>query len=132
MAVIATDTLRYSNVVKHEYEPSIPFCRDLVTVNETSGKTYVVGTVLGKVTATGKYKICVQTASDGSQIAAAIVGEDKTIAANTDTKVMALVRGPATVAKQALTLDASHDLQAEKDAIYAALEAKNILVVEQI
>ena len=40
-------------------------------------KSYVVGTVLGKVTATGKYKISVQTANDGSQNPIAIVVGDK-------------------------------------------------------
>ena len=39
-----------------------------------------------------------------------------------------MVRGPAVVSKGALDLDASHDLDAEKTAIYDALEAKNILV----
>lgn len=128
MATIAQDTLRYSNLVKQEQWPEYGYCRDAVTVNEASAKTYAVGTVLGKVTATGKYKICVQTAVDGSQTAAAIVLEDKAVAATTDTKVLVMVRGQAIVSKDALVLDATHDLVAEKQAIYDALEAKGILV----
>jgi len=128
MTVLATDTPRYSNLVKTELWPEKGFCRLSVTCLEGSAKTYKVGTVLGKITASGKYKICVQTAVDGSQTAAAIVLEDKSVSASTDTKVLVMVRGPAMVSKSALDLDASHDLDAEKTAIYDALEAKNILV----
>lgn len=132
MPTIATDTLRKSNVIKQELWPEIGYNYDAVTVNEATAKTYAVGTVLGKVTATGKYKICVQTAADGSQTAAAVVVGDQSIAATTDTKVLALVRGPAVVSKDALVLDASHDLQAEKDAIYASLTALGIIVAPTV
>lgn len=132
MATIATDVLRKSNLVKQETFPEQGYNYDAVTVNEAAIKTYAVGTVLGKVTANGKYNICVQTAVDGSQTAAAVVVADYSIAATTDTKVLAMVRGPAIVSKDALVLDASHDLQAEKDAIYASLTALGILVAPTV
>ena len=132
MATIATDVLRKSNLVKQETFPEQGYNYDAVTVNEAAIKTYAVCTVLGKVTANGKYKICVQTAVDGSQTAAAVVVADYSIAATTDTKVLAMVRGPAIVSKDALVLDASHDLQAEKDAIYASLTALGILVAPTV
>jgi len=132
MPTISQDTLRKSNLVKQELFPEQGFNYDVVTVNEAAIKTYAVGTVLGKVTASGKYKICVQTAGDGSQTAAAVVVGDQTIPATTDTKVLAMVRGPAIVSKDALVLDASHDLQAEKDAIYASLTALGILVAPTV
>lgn len=132
MPTISQDTLRKSNLVKQETFPEQGFNYDVVTVNEAAIKTYAVGTVLGKVTASGKYKICVQTAVDGSQTAAALVVGDQTIPATTDTKVLAMVRGPAIVSKDALVLDASHDLQAEKDAIYASLTALGILVAPTV
>lgn len=132
MPLIATDTLRYSNTVKYELEPALGFCRDVVTANEAGAKTYAVGTVLGKVTAGGKYKITEATAVDGSQNAAAIVLEDKSVPATTDTKVLVLVRGPAIVSKSALTYGATIDTQPEKDAVYAALAALNILVNDTI
>lgn len=132
MPTISTDLFRKSNLVKQELFPEQGFNYDAVTVNEAAIKTYAVGTVLGKVTATGKYKICVQTAVDGSQTAAAVVVADYSIAATTDTKVLAMVRGPAIVSKDALVLDASHDLQAEKDAIYASLTALGILVAPTV
>ena len=132
MPTISTDLFRKSNLVKQELFPEQGFNYDVVTVNEAAIKTYAVGTVLGKVTASGKYKICVQTAVDGSQTAAAVVVADYSIAATTDTKVLAMVRGPAIVSKDALVLDASHDLQAEKDAIYASLLALGIIVAPTV
>ena len=131
MTVLYTDTLRLSNLVKKEQWTDVGYCREVVTVNEAAIKTYAVGTVLGKVTANGKYMICVQTAVDGSQTAAAIVLQDKTIAATTDTKLVVMTRGPASISAGALVLDASHNLDAEKAAIYAAFEAKGIQVLDK-
>jgi len=92
----------------------------------------LLGQVLGKVTADGKYKIAVQTAVDGSAVADAIVIQDTSVAAATDTKVLVLVKGPAIVSKAALVLDATYDLAAEKAAVYAALEAKGIQVNDAV
>lgn len=98
-------------------------------MNEAAIKTYAVGTVLGKVTATGKYKIAVETAVDGSKVAAALVIADHSIAAATDTKIVVLVKGPAEVSQGALVLDATYNDQAKKDAVYASLEAVGINVL---
>ena len=132
MPVIGTENARLSNVVKKELWPDLAYNRLVVTVNEAAAKSYVPGTVLGKVTADGKYKIAVQTAVDGSQTADAIVMQEVAVAANTDTKVLVMVKGPAIVSKAGLVLDATFDLQAEKDAVYAALEAKGIQVNDAV
>lgn len=132
MTVLATDTKRLSNVLKHEYAPEYAYCREVVVVNEAAAKTYAVGTVLGKVTATGKYKIAVETASDGSKAAAAIVIADAAIAANTDTKLVVLVKGPAGVNKGGLVLDATYDDDTKKGVVYMALEAKGIQLLDQV
>lgn len=58
--VIGPENQRYS-VVKYELEPALAITREAVTVNEAAAKTYQIGTVLGLVTATGKYKISVQS-----------------------------------------------------------------------
>lgn len=84
------------------------------------------------VTGDVKYKIAVETATDGSKVAAAVVIDDYSVAATTDTKVLALVKGPAEVSKGALVLDATYNLDAEKDAIYASLEALNINVLTTV
>lgn len=122
----ATEAKRLSNVVKQELWPESGYTRAVVTVNEAAIASYVPGTVLGKVTADGKYKIAVQTAVDGSAVADAIVIGEHTIAATTDTKVLVLIQGPAIVSKGGLVLDATYNLDAEKAAVYAALEAKGI------
>lgn len=125
MALIATEAKRLSNVLKEELWPETGYCRAVVTVNDAA-QTLVPGTVLGKVTATGKYKVSVQTATDGSEVADAIVMGEVDLAATTDTKVLVLAKGPAIVSKGGLVLDATFNLDAEKNAVYAALEAKGI------
>jgi molybdopterin biosynthesis enzyme len=125
MTLIATEAKRLSNVVKQELFPEAGYCRLAVTYNGTAA-SLVPGTVLGKVTADGKFKIAIQTAADGSQVADAIVMVEKTVLLNTDITVLCLVKGPAIVSKAGLILDASYDLDAEKAAVFAALEAKGI------
>jgi hypothetical protein len=131
MPLIATDTLRFSNTVKHEYSPSVAFCREQVTANEASAKTYAIGAVLGKVTATGKYKLVDPAAVDGSQTAVAVVIEDKTVPVTTDTKVLALVRGPVIVSKAALSF-AVTPTAPQLLVIYASLAAINILANDAV
>lgn len=128
----ATENFRLSNVLKQELWPEHAYCRLAVVANEAAAKSYVPGTVLGKVTATGKYKICVQNAADGSQTPAAIVMQDYAVGAATDTTVLVLVKGPAIVSKTGLVLDASFDLLAEQQAAYASLEALGIAVVDAV
>ena len=125
MALISTELQKLSNVVKHEYGIDYAYCRELVTVNDTAG-TLTLGTVLGQVTVGGKYKRAVETAADGSKVAAAIVVDAKTIAGTTDTQVLVLRRGPCGVSKAGLVLDATYDNDAKKLAVYDALEARGI------
>lgn len=121
----ATEAKRLSNVVKQELWPETGYTRAVVTVNDAAA-TLVPGTVLGKVTATGKYKVAVQTADDGSGVADAIVMQEIAVPATTDTKVLVLIKGPAIVSKAGLVLDASYNTAGELAAVYAALEAKGI------
>jgi hypothetical protein len=134
MSVFATDMVRLSNVLKHEYEPSLSFCRDVVTMNDAAA-TLPVGTVLGKVTATGKYKVSLSAAVDGSQNPVAILvgdsqgnAKDVTLAATTDTAVQVLARGPVIVAGAALTLGTGITLAAAT----AALKPLGMLVETQL
>lgn len=138
MAIIATEGQysRFSSLVKwldswekHELH------KDVVTVNEAGAVTYTLGTVLGKITASGKYIVSKQAAADGSQVPAAIyIGDafgacnDTAVPATTDTKVLTLIRGKAVVAKEALKLDASFGTAPQKQAAYDALKAIGILV----
>jgi len=128
---IGTENFRFSNLVKKELWADLAYCREVVTFNGSAGDL-VIGTVLGQVTATGKYKVAVETAVDGSEDAAAILLEDITVAATTDTQVLVLVRGPAIVGKAALVLGASFDNATKKNLAYSQLEAKGILVSPQV
>lgn len=130
MTVIATDAARLSNLVKHELWPETGYCRKMLTVNEAAAKTYVVGTVLGFDGT--DYKISVETAVDGSEVPAAVVMADYSVAATTNTQVLCLVKGPAEVSQDALALDASFDDDTKKAAAYAALEALGINVLPTV
>jgi len=134
MTVLATSSNRFSTVVKYELAPEVRYCRDVVVVNDAA-QTYKVGTVLGKVTATGKYKLQDASSADGSETAAAVViadaqgnSYDMAIPATTDTNVLALTRGPAVVSKDALVMGAGTDTTNEKNAVYASLKALGIIV----
>ena len=131
MSVIAQSTHTLSNLVKHEYGADYSYCKELVTVNDAAG-TLAIGTVLGTVTADGKLKRAVQTAVDGSAVASAIVAVDTVIAATTDKQVLVYVRGPLGVSKAALILDATYDTDAEKNVVYAALNAKGVQTLDTI
>lgn len=130
MAVIATDSTRFSAVVKYEHEPQLAFCRESVVLNDTA-QTLKVGTVLGKVTATGKWRVALSASADGSQTPAGILiadaqglSGDIVLANATDTKALILARGPAIVADAALVLGTGITAGAAK----TALAALNILV----
>lgn len=138
MAIIANDVQRYSNVVKHEFMPENGYCKKMVVVNGAAA-TIQIGTVLGLVTATGKYKVCEASATDGSQVAAAVVvGNSRghalptVMAATTDTNFLVLHRGPAGVSAGALTLGASVTAGALTQAAYAQLAAIGIDVLTTI
>lgn len=128
--IIATETQRLSNVLKAELFPELAYCREVVTVNEAAAAEYVPGTVVGKVTTGGKYKVAVETATDGSKVFAGVVLEAKSIAATTDTKVLILKRGPASVSKGALVIDATYDNATKLGVVYTAMEAAGIQLLE--
>jgi len=137
MTIIAQDSQRYSNVVKYEVEPSLAITREVVVVNDAA-KTLKLGMLLGKVTATGKYKESVQSASDGSQNPVAVVigkselAADVILPATTDTKVLALVRGDAIVSKAGLKPHSSFDDATKLAAAYASLATVQILANDSI
>lgn len=133
MAVIATDTQRLSNLIKKTDAELLELFTKVVTVNEASQQTYDIGTVLGKVTATGKYIISKTGAVDGSQVPAAVVIGDSfgtyhqfTVPATTDTKVLVLKRGKMIISKSALQLDAGWT--GSEQTVYDALEALGLIV----
>lgn len=88
------------------------------------------GTVLGKITASGKYKPVTVAANDGSQNAAGIL-LNRVDATSADAPAVIIAR-EAIVVHQGLRYGADVDTSAERAAIHAALRALNppILVRE--
>lgn len=131
MAVIATDSTRFSAVVKYELEPQLGLCREAVVLNDPAGGTYKVGAVLGKVTATGKYRLAADANGDGSETPVAVLiadglglSGDIELEAATDANALVLARGPVIVADAALQLGTG----VTADEAKAALKAVGILV----
>jgi len=92
------------DVLKYELNPN--FTRETVTL--LAGTNYLVGAVLGRITASGKYKLSTSGGSDGAQTAVALLlyAVDATGA---DAIGVVVARGPAIVSKSALVFDASVD-----------------------
>ena len=132
MPIAAVEGKKYSDVFKQELWIDTAYCREVGTANESAATSYVVGDVLGKVTATGKLKRCVQTASDGSQNAYAVVINPTSVSASTDTKTLVAFRGPIAVLKSGLTLDSTFDTDVKKQEVYDALTAKGYQVLESL
>lgn len=126
MSVFATSSTRFSGLVKYEFDPATSFCRESIVINDTA-QTLKVGAVLGKVTATGKYKLATSGAVDGSQTPAAILiadglgdSDDIVLAGATDTKALVLVRGPVILSDAALQLGSGITTAAVKTALASA------------
>lgn len=125
MPVFSTDSTRFSDVVKYEFQPELGYCRESVIIND-SAQTIKVGTVMGKITATGKYAVCRSASSDGSQTPAGVyvidglgMSGDLVLPATTDTKAILLVRGQVILADNGLTFGTGNTLSATKTAFLA-------------
>jgi hypothetical protein len=139
MTVIATGADSFGNIFKHEYEPSLGFTREYVTVNLAAGATLAAGTVLAKVAATGKYLVQDASLASGAGLdnCVVLIGTDEnnlgaTFATTTDKKVLVLARGPAIVADEKLVYGAGTDTAAEKLAVKADLAKVGIVVSTQL
>lgn len=130
--IIATELQKLSNTVKQEYNADLAYCRTVATAYEAAAKTYKIGDVVGLITASGKVKLAVETAVDGSKVFYGVVLEDKVVPATTDTKLVVAVRGPMTVNKAGVYLDSTYDDATKKGVIYTAMEAKGIQLLEAV
>lgn len=115
------DLILLSDVVKYEAEPS--YCRDEDTLASGSGIVQL-GTVLGKVTSTGKFKPLAPAASDGTEKAAAVILQ-RSDATTTDQTVVNLKRH-ALVVRQHLKWPAGINA-AQQAAALDQLEAAGIV-----
>jgi hypothetical protein len=110
-----------------KYELNGNFCRETITLK--AGTAYLLGSVLGKITASSKYRLspAAQVAGDeGAETAIAVLIE-AVDATGGDKTGLVVARGPSIVSKAALVFDASVDLAAEKTAKHAQLAAAGIV-----
>ena len=131
MSLVATRAPRLGNLVKYEEAAQHGFTREAVTVNTAAAQDLKIGSVLGKITANGKYTISDPAAIDGSEVAAAVVLENISTAIATDITVTVMVRGSAILGRDALVFDVAHSA-GEIATVEAELAALNILVRTQV
>lgn len=92
------------DVLKYEANPN--YNREVITLLQ--GMPYPVGSVLGQITANGKYKLATATGSDGAQTGSAVLlyAVDATLE---DATGIVVVRGPAIVSRTGLAYDGTVD-----------------------
>lgn len=123
MTIVATDTARVSNWLKHVYDYSSGYCF------ETIAKSSVpAGAVSGSVLDDTGALVEVLTTANASYI---LVDDLNDPAVAENTEVLVLARGPAKVAREALTFGADIDTDAEIDAVLAVLAGKGIIADNQ-
>lgn len=101
---VLTEPPSMGDVLKYEVNPN--YTREVVTL--LAGISYPVGAVLGRITASGKYKLATSGGTDGAQTASAVLlyAVDATLA---DATGIVVARGPAIVSRAALAYDATVD-----------------------
>jgi hypothetical protein len=101
---VLTEPPSMGDVLKYEVNPN--YTREVITL--LAGTAYPVGAVLGRITASGKYKLATSGGSDGAQTASAVLlyAVDATLA---DAVGIVVARGPAIVSRAALAYDATVD-----------------------
>jgi len=107
-----------------KYEANANYSREQVTL--LTGTNYVAGSVLGKITASGKYTLSPASGATGEETAIAVLLYDVDASA-ADQVAVVLARGPAIVSKAGLVFDATVDQAAEITAKHDELVAVGIV-----
>lgn len=122
--LVATPTL--GDLLKYELNAS--YCRETVILK--GGTSYPLGAVLGKIAASGKYRLspaAVIAGDEGAETAVAVLTQAVDASAG-DAIGVAVARGPVIVSEAALAFDASVDQAAEEDAKKAQLSQAGLVV----
>lgn len=119
---VLTEPPSMGDVLKYEVNPN--YTREVVTL--LAGSAYPVGAVLGRITASGKYKLATSGGTDGAQTASAVLlyGVDATLA---DAVGIVVARGPAIVSRAGLVYDATVDDAAKITTKIGQLAAAGII-----
>ena len=119
---VLTEPPSMGDVLKYEVNPN--YTREVITLLQ--GQPYPVGSVLGKITASGKYKLATSGGSDGAQTATAMLlyAVDATLA---DAVGIVVVRGPSIVSRAGLAYEATVNDAAKITAKIGQLAAVGII-----
>lgn len=122
-----TEPRRLSGVLKYELDPS--YCREEVIVLAGDGADRVLplGTVVGRITVSGKVVALDLGASDGSETVFGVMVAPATAPDGADAAGVVLTRGPAIVSDIALIHPAGATAP-QKAAMVAALAGLGIVV----
>jgi len=117
-----TQSPTMGDILKYDDNPD--YTRETVTL--LTGTNYAIGSVLGIVTASGKYKLSSDSGTDGSQVAVAVLLEavDATAA---DAAGVILARGPSIVSKAQLVYDSTVSTAAKITTKEGQLKAAGIV-----
>lgn len=119
---VLTQPPSMGDVLKYEVNPN--YTREVITLLQ--GQPYPVGAVLGKITASGKYTLSPETATEGAEVAIAVLlyAVEATLA---DATGIILARGPAIVSRAGLAYDATVNDAAKIAAKITQLAAAGII-----
>ena len=119
---VLTEPPSMGDVLKYEVNPN--YTREVVTL--LAGMPYPTGAVLGRITASGKYKLATSGGTDGAQTASAVLlyAVDATLA---DAVGIVVARGPAIVSRAELAYDATVDDAAKITTKIGQLAAAGII-----
>jgi hypothetical protein len=110
-----------------KFELNANYCRETVTLK--AGTSYALGSVLGRITASGKYRLAPAaevTGDEGAEAAIAVLLE-AIDASDGDRTGLVVARGPAIVSKDTLVFDASVDDAAKAAAKRAELMSAGVV-----
>ncbi|TAN60283.1 MAG: head decoration protein [Magnetospirillum sp.] len=113
------------DLLKFECHPG--YCRETVTMK--AGVSYPLGAVLGRITASGEYRLSPAAevvGDEGAEVAVAILLQTVDATDGVATGLIA-ARGPVILADGALVFDASIDQAAERAAKVAQLSATGLV-----
>ncbi len=110
-----------------KYELNSNYNRETVTLK--AGTNYALGSVLGKITASGKYRLSPAasvTGDEGAETALAVLIEAVDATAGDKTGLV-VARGPVILSKAALVFDASVNDATKKAAKHSQLSAAGLV-----
>ena len=122
---VLTNSPTLGDLLKFELNGN--YAREVVTLK--AGTDYALGAVVGRIAASGKYRlspVAEVVGDEGAETAVAVLIEPAD-ATDADATGLVVARGPAIVSKAALVFDASVDQAAEIAAKHGQLVAAGIV-----